>query len=105
MPFDQTPDQVALLESEVFSLRGLISWLEHQPGDMDYDYRCAGTCLAHNYFEARGVKYGVSNGGFKIPRILKNGNPIEQIEWVSVVTPWTYGEALKRARTLLTEQE
>ena len=103
MPFDQTPDQVALLEPEVFSLRGLISWLEHQPGEMAYDYMCIGACLAHNYFEARGVKYGV--GGFPIPNGSKNGSPVGQIEWVSSMKPWIYGEALKRARTLLTEQE
>jgi len=101
MPFDATPP-----ETEVFSLQGLIDWLEMQPGETEYVYVNSWGCLLCHYFRARGIDVNyltmcgyVTNGSTEYqsyPMILRD---------VSISHPQTYAAALTRARNLLAKQE
>lgn len=85
---------------DVFSLEGLIAWLETQPPTISYDWNnCRGACLVGRYFVAMGVyndPYRPSFGEMFYPRF-----PFKSYGMVCMTKPWTYGAALSRARALL----
>lgn len=95
MPFDGQN-----FEYPVFSLEGLVQWLEGQEPETEYDFtNCRGKCLLDTYLHARGVKrtgrhysdmVAVTTG-------ISNGQRID----VSLERPWTYGGALARARAIM----
>lgn len=108
MPFDASPisnpvtkvDDVA----DVFSLKGLIAWLETQPPGEQYCYWASGTCLIGRYLRENtdlilsvspSGMANYSEGGFE-----KRWDFESSIEKVSRLTPRTFGAALKRARRL-----
>lgn len=102
MPRDLT-DLEARVKPEVFSLAGLITWLETQPPKKTYCYMDSGACLLHQYFTAMGVPVaGV--GGHHWRDRGGNLHPFEDgtadFNSVSVLEPRTFGAALKRARKL-----
>lgn len=44
------------VQADIFSLEGLIAWLEKQPARMEYCYLDNGDCLLGRYFTAMGFK-------------------------------------------------
>jgi hypothetical protein len=99
MPFDMTPVET---KPDVFSLEGLIVWLEKQPEQMEYDWGRPGWCLIAKYLRAAGLDVVSVN----VPgtcALVNERNPemTEQMADVAVGRPWTYGAALTRARALL----
>jgi len=95
MPFD-SKDFVET-KPDVFSLEGLIAWLETQDPSIRYDWEdCCGGCLIGMYYAAHKVPAGISY-------IDVFGD-----EWVNnyagvcsnLVGETTFGAALERARKL-----
>ena len=107
MPFDGNPIDYET-KPDVFSLEGLIAWLETQEPETQYDYCDPRGCLLCSYFRARGIDVntltilGIRTFGgdtLRYPEILAdaagNGVSIDQ---------HTYGHALARAKALLNNQ-
>lgn len=101
MPFDPAP-QHNDAQHGVFSLEGLIAWLEQQDPETEYDFTCVeGDCLIGRYLRATtgrmwrdfGYTWGTLTGEYP------------ELEDVSGDFPCTYGAALERARALLAEQK
>ena len=103
---DQTTAQVALLdapEPDVFSLEGLIAWLERQPEETLYDYLDSSDCLGARYCHAHGLVYEQPPVGSVrlVCRNSENTSFQAKLEYVALrANPQTYGGALKLARTL-----
>jgi hypothetical protein len=101
MPFDGNSAKFA--KSDVFSLAGLVAWLETQPAETAYNFwNCHGQCLLSTYLTVRGmVEDSPGTNYIKLMRATcgygVGGDPID----VSGDKPWTYGAALARARALL----
>ena len=75
----------------IFSVAGLIAWLETQDPETEYDYNdCSGNCLMGRYARAMGTNFTVLHGHF-----FDNGNL-----GLACSTPWTYGAALARAKAM-----
>ena len=87
------------MSANVFSIYGLISWLERQGPATRYDYVVSGTCLLTKYFESRGIERGL--GGMDYGPIS-----IEDTDWGKIARDgeWTYGAALGRARDIVLEE-
>jgi len=51
--FDFTPTQ-----PDVFSLEGLLAWLETQPGETEYNFSVVEDCLITRYLTAHGYDWG-----------------------------------------------
>lgn len=85
---------------DVFSLEGLIAWLEKQPEETEYNFMdCDGGCLIGKYLIATTGKHWTDFG-------LRWGCIIiyyPAIAKVAAGEPQTYGAALSRARALLAE--
>ncbi len=84
------------MSQNIFSLEGVISWLEMQPGETEYDYLDYGDCLLAQYCRVRGSAYktvSIGSGPTKNPKVL--------LERVAAREPWTYSAALTRARELV----
>lgn len=92
---------------DVFSLEGLIAWLETQPPETEYDFRDILDCLLCRYGRAAGLNVH-SAGGSDIVRYRQDGSTERSAGFAKDVAsdlPWTYGAALTRARALLAEGE
>lgn len=50
------PKWEARTKPDVFSLEGLIAWMEKQPPHEGYRYSCHGHCLLAQYFTAAGLQ-------------------------------------------------
>jgi len=84
---------------DVFSLDGLIAWLETRSVDGIYCYTDSGNCLLCQYFTANGFQgialdaFGFSHDGWntevRYPSIFNE---------VAIQHPRTFGAALERAR-------
>lgn len=89
------------MSQNIFSLEGLISWLETKPPETTYCYTDIGGCLVYQYFHARGIPicsmgaldWSDTTGG---QHLLPPG-----LNAVAVGNPRTYGGALQRAREML----
>lgn len=108
MPLDSTNWSQTETETKpaVFSLEGLIAWLETQPPKTKYEFVDNKDCLLCRYFRSRGIQvYGID------PYRIHRGNDF----WVDTISyPFelneiangaieTVGAALSRARALLAE--
>lgn len=99
MPFDG--DLEAFTKPDVFSLRGLIAWLETQDPATEYKFEdCNGGCLIGQYLMALTGKmwrdHGLTWADFDFGPYAALGN-------VAVEYPHTFAGALTRARALLGE--
>lgn len=113
MPFDIDPQYVetpAEVKPDVFSLDGLIAWLEKQPADIEYCYRDHGRCLAAQFNAACCREYKVPAAGLivcfhdgewrvDVDALCHADFPL-QLEKIAVNTPHIFGEALIRAKAL-----
>ena len=105
---------------DVFSLDGLIAWLETQPADETYSYGCLGGCLIHQYLTARGLLVNLVGGagwyddrrryhifpgdvaGHQLSKVGPgHGSPFNVVA-IGAIEPrgYTYGAALQRAHAL-----
>lgn len=87
---------------DVFSLDGLIAWLENQPADQKYDYVCNGECLLALYFIHAGYE-NISMGiiEFDYGKYWENKKCLpEHFNNISIERPHTFGAALERARAV-----
>lgn len=88
---------------DVFSLEGLIAWLEMQRPDEKYDYGCNGHCLLAQYFDAAG--YDVAGvGGYYFRTTQEPEHKIllpNHFNNVAISAPYSFGAALDRARKAL----
>lgn len=114
MPFDPTPIET---KPDVFSLEGLIAWLEKQPATLTYDYTSPRKCLLSRYLIDAGfddpVIFRLGDMGRRIPEDMHhaahgghrhlggfNFSP-DRGPWHSDLDfAWTYGAALSRALAL-----
>lgn len=82
-------------DAEVFSLHGLIAWLEAQNPEKEYDYDdCNGNCLLSIYHYEMGAPSRVDGTHYKTCGGYKN------YFFVAQTKPWTFGAALSRARKI-----
>lgn len=85
-------------KTDVFSLEGLVAWLEKQPAGRTYNFHdCRGACLLAQYLAAHGIKWAADGSSYAEMVEVTTGHGID----VSCNDPWTYGAALARARALL----
>ncbi len=77
----------------IFSVTGLIAWLETQDPETEYDFGdVLGNCLIARYARAMGTNFPVLHGHF-----FDNENL-----GLACSRPWTYGAALARAKAVAT---
>jgi hypothetical protein len=103
MPFDMTPVET---KPDVFSLEGLIAWLEKQRPDIGCRYEYAGECLIGQYIAGHGgtlVCPGAKMGFYRLAdgRKLSIDLAGHPFHLVARDRPNTFGAALTRARQLL----
>jgi hypothetical protein len=93
---------------DVFSLQGLIAWLEKQPADKEYCYTSNGHCLIAQYLThhgyqnvyVRGCGIWYANGASgHLPDMARIANPIAMVH---PNESSTFGGALERAYALET---
>lgn len=93
-----------IVKPDVFSLEGLIAWLETQDPETTYAFSLAQSCLVALYVEGVGGKfqrdaldpeYVVGNR-----RLSAWTHDMGRLIDVAVDVPWTFGAALDRARKL-----
>lgn len=93
--------------ADVFSLRGLIAWLEKQNLSTRYSYGDIDGCLLARYFRAVGYRNAFCGAsGFSYFRffILLCRKPIPaEMNNVALQGYRTYGAALDRARTIASQ--
>jgi hypothetical protein len=100
MLYDKKWDAKA--KPDVFSLDGLIAWLEKQPAKTRYDWTdCGGDCLIGHYFIAMGLG---KDRPHHYHRVFYQERPENEHDGsysrVCGVRPFTYGAALSRARKI-----
>lgn len=98
MPFDSMPTK-----PDVFSLEGLIAWLETQDPATEYCYHKNGDCLLHRYFRNNGIAMPVGHGvggTFIHTADFRRIDLSEELAAVPRCEPHTYAAALDRARAL-----
>lgn len=107
MPLDQTNwNQETETKPDVFSLEGLIAWLETQPPEMTYRYvDVQGGCLIGLY--ASGMGFPLHNPDRRSPLdfggLHSYFSRLGILGSLAVPFPQTLGAALSRARALLAE--
>jgi hypothetical protein len=102
MPFDGKEQQFTETKPDVFSLDGLIAWLEKQPGEREYDYCSSPDCLLTRYFASHGVDHTPPTPGKLTTSCIYGGRSIynSPMHTAARHAPWTFGAALQRARDL-----
>jgi len=94
------------MSQNIFSLEGLISWLEQQDPEQSYIYIASSRCLVFEYLKERGVPLiGVTSSYWRDTDHKEHWGMTEELGHVAVIHPHTYGAALKRAREALTKGE
>ena len=88
-----------------FSVEGLISWLERQPLETEYDFTDITDCLLCRYGRARGLD--VNSAGSNTISHRSGGRIIVSTVFpddtcIAGTRPYTYGAALARAKALVT---
>lgn len=78
--------------NEIYSIPGLIAWLEKQPANYVYDYTDYNSCATAQYLRTCGERH-----------VGLLTSELEQFNWHQIVAPrpWSYGAALERARKVL----
>ena len=103
MLYDPKWEKTTETKPEVFSLAGLIAWLEQQPPEAEYDWPDIDGCLLCNYLRAvTGVKrpaaqQWATSKSIGFDTLGKNWGYWQ----ICKVQPRTYGAALARARAVL----
>jgi len=94
------------MSQNIFSLEGLISWLETQPPEARYAYHNPRECLMYEYLKERGVPLHSTAGDYWRDKEQKAHHviPAEINKGIVAMLPFTYGAALQRARELLAEE-
>lgn len=78
----------------IFSVPGLIAWLEGQDPETEYEWVSTQNCLAARYLRARtGVKQPSTEFSF-----LKVFGDTDSYDRIAYSLPHTYGAALARAK-------
>jgi hypothetical protein len=80
-----------------YSLSELIAWLEKQPQDKLYDWSDAGICVLGQFAAAMGAEDAELES-----LALSNIAPFDDI---ALNRPYTFGDALKRARNSLSTSQ
>ena len=94
--FDGLPEKYET-KPDVFSLEGLIAWLETQDPERRYDFwNCHGGCLLSTYLASVKIWFSTQRYNSAIMRIHGVADDVARR------CPWTYGAALERARKMLT---
>ncbi len=88
------------MSTSVFSIHGLINWLERQDPETEYDYTLPATCLLTAYFKSHGVR---PEGAFDYGPVCSMTAPWAEISDNKVGVPNTYGAALARAKSIVAE--
>ena len=97
MPYDGTNFET---RPDVFSLDGLIAWLEKQPAEKKYCYMDTGACLLCQYLVSIGVPFeGVYGTYWDDANNVTHDIPAS-VAHIPVEYPRTFGAALSRARAL-----
>lgn len=85
-------------KTDPLTLQALISWLEQQPKDQNYDYGCNGHCMLAQYFQHCGIANSVGGQSFQ----PNGGGPRVSLpvsfRHIAIDSPRTFGGALTRAR-------
>ena len=92
------------IKADPFSLESLIAWLEKQPAEATYNYCEPSQCLLGKYVAANGGEYFGAHYqiGDQAQSAMSYGlGPLGDIVHGG---PWTFGDALDRARKLLAER-
>ena len=98
MPFDGEISDYA--KPDVFSVEGLLAWLDTQDPATEYDYFDTDDCLLCRYGRARGLKVKWAGGNsIRIGRIRHEVFP--ENTFIACADPWTYGAAAQRCRDYL----
>jgi hypothetical protein len=84
--------------ADPFALETLIAWLEKQPADSAYDFYCIRTCAAAQYAKECGF-----TDEFR-PTLSAFFGGFDRYHVIVGKTPHTFGAALSRARSLLTQK-
>ena len=96
------------MSQNIFSLEGLISWLETQPPETEFLYCNTSDCLNARYLRARGIELASYNAMGATHFTTADGKDHDLPEELDLVAndcgPQTYGAALRYARELLTEE-
>jgi hypothetical protein len=80
--------------AEIFSLKGLINWLERQDPAQKYKFHdCAGRCLISQYLTTQGLTGNWKTNYERFPYHLCMS--------IAAQSPYTFGAALERARSEL----
>ena len=101
MPFDGT--KFTETKPDVFSLEGLVAWLETQDPAREYRFwNYNGGCLLSIYLAEHGQPFGSGDPDkySKIARVTRGDVGADYID-VAYDRPHIYGAALDRARKLL----
>ena len=104
MPYDGDLRKFTETQPDVFSLEGLIAWLEQQPGGTEYCWASLssgdnGGCLIHRYLGDNGQHPGQDY--LKFADCLAPGSQAYALDIQIVMAhPRTYAAALTRAREL-----
>lgn len=101
MPFDASPIES---KPDVFSLEGLIAWLEKQNPELAYCYFKTGGCLLYTYLADHRVPVRSVGGDYWRDRDWKEHPFPEAFAKIAAKRPHTFGAALSRARTALGEK-
>jgi len=89
-------------KADVFSLEGLIAWLEKQPADEVYDWYDIDGCVLCQYLQgAGGYAEPAAYPGLTLSTI-KNWGQQGYFE-ICGTAPFTFGAALVRARSILSK--
>lgn len=91
MPFDGKNFTKA--EPDVFSLDGLIAWLEHQPGERTYNWASCDRCLVAQYLRAVTGKPHPKNEWIFSNALGRHWGYFD----IAGERPYTFGAALRRA--------
>ena len=106
MLFDPTWE--ATTKPAVFSLDGLVAWLETMPADKRYNYEdCSGECLYGQYMTVHGIPWKES-GHFHFddaPETLPAKFCDLVYAKVACFMPHTFGAALERAGSVMQRRQ
>lgn len=91
--------------NNIFSLDSLVHWLERKPADEGYSYINGRACMCYQYFSYMGLDVDRVSAMFYFlksdpnhPNMYPGSFNKISLGIDSVYGPWTFGEALKRAR-------
>jgi hypothetical protein len=86
------PKVQPVVRPDVFSMDGVIAWLETMPADRAYDYHdCRGACMYGQYMAAHGYSWSTAT---EIQHDFRN-----YVYRIAFSHPHTFGAALDRARS------